>query len=58
LKLAPRSLFGRTAITIALTLLVFMAISMGAAVYFIAIPMAERSADDFAAVIVSAAHTM
>ncbi|MDX2413426.1 MAG: ATP-binding protein [Woeseiaceae bacterium] len=58
MKLAPRSLFGRTAITIALTLLVFMAISMGAAVYFIAIPMAERSADDFAAVIVSAAHTM
>ena len=44
--------------TIALTLLVFMTISMSAAVYFIAIPMAERSADDFAAVIVSAAHTM
>jgi len=58
LKLAPRSLFGRTAITIALTLLVFIVISMSAAVYFIAIPMAERSADDFAAVIVSAAHTM
>jgi len=44
--------------TIALTLLVFMTFSMSAAVYFIAIPMAERSADDFAAVIVSAAHTM
>jgi len=58
LKLAPRSLFGRTAITIALTLLVFIVISMSAAIYFIAIPMAERSADDFAAVIVSAAHTM
>ena len=54
----PRSLFGRSAMTIALTLLVFMTISMSAAVYFIAIPMAERSADDFAAVIVSAAHTM
>jgi len=54
----PRSLFGRSAMTIALTLLVFMTFSMSAAVYFIAIPMAERSADDFAAVIVSAAHTM
>lgn len=58
MKLLPRSLFGRSALTIALTLLVFMTISMSAAVYFIAIPMAERSADDFAAVIVSAAHTM
>ncbi len=58
MKLTPRSLFGRTVMTIALTLLVFMTISMSAAVYFIAIPMAERSADDFAAVIVSAAHTM
>lgn len=54
----PRTLLGRTAITIALTLLLFMIISMSAAVYFIAIPMAERSADDFAAVIVSAAHSI
>jgi two-component system osmolarity sensor histidine kinase EnvZ len=56
--LIPRSLLGRTAVTISLTLLLFMVISLGAAVYFIAIPMAERSADDFAAVIVSAAHTI
>ena len=35
-----------------------MVISLGAAVYFIAIPMAERSADDFAAVIVSSAQTI
>lgn len=54
----PRSLLGRTALTIALTLMVFMFVSLGAAVYFIAIPMAKRSADDFAAVIVSAANTM
>ena len=58
MKLAPRTLFGRSAVTIALTLLVFMIVSLGTAVYFIAIPMAERSADDFAAVIVSAAHTL
>jgi two-component system osmolarity sensor histidine kinase EnvZ len=58
LKLIPRSLLGRTAVTISLTLVLFMVISLGAAVYFIAIPMAERSADDFAAVIVSAAQTL
>jgi two-component system osmolarity sensor histidine kinase EnvZ len=54
----PRSLLGRTAITIALTLLAFMAISMAAAVYFVYSPMAKRAADDFAAVIVSAAHSL
>lgn len=35
-----------------------MMISLGTAIYFIAIPMAKRSADDFAAVIVSAAHSL
>lgn len=58
MKLMPRSLLGRTALTIALTLLIFMLVSLGSAVYFIAIPMAKRSADDFAAVVVSAAHSM
>ena len=54
----PRSLLGRTAITIALTLLAFMAISMAAAVYFIYNPMAKRHAEDFAAIIVAAAHSL
>ncbi|MGB5332378.1 MAG: ATP-binding protein [Woeseiaceae bacterium] len=58
MKLLPRSLFGRTAMTIAITLLLFMFISTSAVVYFIMIPMAKRSADDFAAVIVSAAHSL
>ncbi|MDH3778985.1 MAG: ATP-binding protein [Gammaproteobacteria bacterium] len=58
MKLKPRSLFGRTAVTIALTLLLFMAISMGTVAYFIYIPLAHRHADDFAAVIVSAAHSL
>lgn len=57
LKLAPQSLFGRTATTIALTLLLFMIISIGGMIYFIAIPLAQRSADDFAAIIVSGAHS-
>jgi hypothetical protein len=54
----PRSLLGRTAITIAVTLLAFMAISMAAAVYFIYNPMAKRHAEDFAAIIVAAAHSL
>jgi len=58
LKLTPRTLLGRTAVTVALTLMGFTILSLGAAVYFIAIPMAKRSADDFAAVIVSAAHSL
>lgn len=58
MRLLPQSLLGRTAFTIALTLTIFTIISLGAAVYFIAIPMAKRSADDFAAVIVSAAHSI
>ena len=58
MRLKPRSMFGRTAVTTALTLLLFMAISMGAVAYFIYIPLAHRNADDFAAVIVSAAHSL
>ena len=58
MRLRPRSLFGRTALTIAVTLLLFTLISMSAAVYFIMTPMAKRYSDDFAAVIVSAAHSL
>lgn len=58
MSLLPRSLFGRTALTVAVTLLAFLLIALGTAVYFIAIPMAKRSADDFAAIIISSARTM
>lgn len=58
MKLALQSLRGRAALTIALTLMLFMIISMSAASYFIFVPMAQRSADDFAAVVVSAAHSL
>ena len=54
----PRSLLGHTVITISVTLLVFMLIFVSAAVYFVYNPMAKRHADDFAAVIVSAAHSL
>ena len=58
MRLIPRTLLGRTAITISLTLLFFMFFSFGAAAWFITIPMAKRSADDFAAIIIHAAHAM
>jgi len=58
LRLSPRTLLGRSAVTIALSMLAFMIIALGSAIYFIAIPMAKRSADDFAAIVVSAAHTI
>lgn len=58
MKLWPRSLFGRTAITIALTLSVFLVVTTAAAFYFIFVPMIKRSADDFAAELLSAAHAL
>ena len=58
MKLLPQSLLGRSALTIALTLTVFVFVSLGSAVYFILIPMAKRSADDFAGIIVQAAHSI
>jgi two-component system osmolarity sensor histidine kinase EnvZ len=58
LRFWPGSLLGRTVITIAATLFIFMLIFVSAAVYFVYHPMAKRHADDFAAVIVSAAHTL
>jgi two-component system osmolarity sensor histidine kinase EnvZ len=58
MKFRPKSLLGRTVITISVTLLMFMLIFVSAAAYFVYIPMAKRHADDFAAVIVSAAHSL
>jgi two-component system osmolarity sensor histidine kinase EnvZ len=58
MRIRASSLFGRTAITIALTLMLFTIVSMGAVVYFVMYPMAQRSADDFAAELVSAAHAL
>ena len=54
----PRSLLGRAILTISATMLAFMLILVGAAVFFVYNPMAKRHADDFAAVIVSAAHSL
>lgn len=58
MRLRPTSLFTRTAITIGVTLLFFTFVSMSAVVYFVMIPMAKRSAEDFAAEFVDAAHAL
>ncbi len=58
MRLRPATLFGRTALTIATALLLFTLVSIGAVTYFVVIPMAKRSADDFAAELVSAAHAL
>jgi two-component system osmolarity sensor histidine kinase EnvZ len=44
--------------TIGITLLVFTMVSMAAALYFVMVPMAKRSAEDFAAEFVDAAHAL
>ena len=54
----PRSLLSRTVLTIAVTMILFMLILTAAAVYFVYNPLAKRHADDFAAVVVSAAHSL
>jgi two-component system osmolarity sensor histidine kinase EnvZ len=53
----PHSLLFRTAVTITLALLTFMIITLGAAVYFVAMPIGKRSADDLAALMILAANT-
>jgi two-component system osmolarity sensor histidine kinase EnvZ len=58
MRIRPTTLFSRTAITIAATLLLFTVVSMGAIVYFVIFPMAKRSTDDFASELLSAAHAL
>lgn len=58
MNVRPQSLFARAAITNSLTLVVFLIVIMSAASYFIYVPMTQRYADDFAAEIVSAAHSL
>lgn len=58
MKIRTKSLFGRTAVTIGITLLLFTALSMSAVVYFVMLPMAKRAAEDLAAEFVDAAHAL
>ena len=58
MRLRPTSLFGRTAMTIGLSLALFTLVSMATVVYFVVIPMAKRSAEDLAAEFESAARAL
>jgi len=52
-----RSLFRSTATTVATALLIFQLVLIAATVYYVVLPMARRSADDLAALLVLSAQT-
>ena len=53
----PRTLFGRTALAIALVLLAFQVIAIGAMFYYVNYPLSRRATEDFAALMVLSAQT-
>lgn len=57
MKLLPRSLFARTALTLALAFIVFQAAAFWVVARTLIVPVAERSADDLAGLIVLSAQT-
>ncbi len=57
MKRLPRSLFARTALTLALAFVVFQAAAFWVVTRTLIIPVAERSADDLAGLIVLSAQT-
>lgn len=48
----PRTLFGRTALTFAFAFLIFSLFSLSVVIYFVAMPLTQRAADDLSALIV------
>ena len=57
MNILPQSLLSKTALTISLALLLFMVITLSAAVYFVAMPLGKRSADDLAALMILSANS-
>lgn len=55
--LNTRTLFGRTALTVAAAFLVFQFFALAVTIYLVLLPMAKRSADDLAALMVLSAQT-
>lgn len=53
----PATLFGRTAVTIAFSLVVMQLLALGVAFFTVLFPLAQRSADDLAALIMLSAQT-
>lgn len=56
-RFRPTTLFGRSAMTVSLAFILFQALTLAAVVYFVLFPLAERSADDLAELIVLSAQT-
>jgi two-component system osmolarity sensor histidine kinase EnvZ len=54
--LKPRTLFRRTAYVFTLAFLIFSLFSLGVVIYFVAIPLTKRAADDLSALIVLSAQ--
>ncbi len=53
----PETLFGKTAATIAFSLIVMQLLALGVAFFTVLLPLAQRSADDLAALIMLSAQT-
>lgn len=53
----PTTLFARTYVTLAVTLLLFLLLSAASLAYFVLIPVSKRAASDFAALIVLSTQT-
>ena len=53
----PTTLFGKSAATIVLAFVLFQAFTLATVVYFVLLPLAQRSADDLAELIVLSAKT-
>lgn len=57
MRLRPKTLFARTALTLAVALLLLQLAAFAALAYYVAVPLARRAADDLAALMVLAAQT-
>lgn len=53
----PKSLYAKTAMTLGTALVLFLVLSLAAIGYLILVPVAKRSADDVAALMMLSAHT-
>jgi two-component system osmolarity sensor histidine kinase EnvZ len=56
-RLLPRSLFGQTSLTLSIALILFLVLVIGATLRYILLPVAERSTEDLAALMVLSAQT-
>jgi two-component system osmolarity sensor histidine kinase EnvZ len=56
-RLLPRTLFGQASLTLSIALILFLVLVMGVTMRYILLPVAERSTEDLAALMVLSAQT-